>query len=96
MSGGIIARRTREAVPIAYPVIPADGGFSWLTTDTSRMFIAIAYDAANERLRVVFRDSGRQLEYTGFNAMRFFNFRRAKSRGRYWKRYIMPLEETEV
>jgi hypothetical protein len=96
MSGGIIARRTREAVPIAYPAILTDGGFSWLTTDTSRTFIAIAYDAANERLRVVFRDSGRQLEYAGFNAMRFFNLRRARSKGRYWKRYIMPLQGTEI
>lgn len=92
-----MARRTREAIPIEYPVIPADdGGLSWMRTENSRMFIAIAYDAANEILRVVFRDSGRQVEYAGFSAIRFFNFRRATSKGRYWKRYILPLNGTEV
>jgi hypothetical protein len=63
-------------------------GFSWVATPNSSMFTRIGYNAVTEKLRVVYRNSGRQYEYPDFNAMRWFNFFKAKSFGKYARKYI--------
>lgn len=96
MSGKLIARRKRATdKAVVLPTVP-EPTFSWMLTPDSTMFFAIGFNAASDTLRVVFRKSGRQCQYDGFSAIRFFNFKRAKSRGRYWRQYILPLGGTEV